>query len=474
MLKKNLFHNLFLSFTQVIYPIIIFGYTSKIIGPYYLGKIAFIDNFTRQLIVFCSLGLTFYGLKTISESKSDIVLRTKKFIELFTIQGFLTILICLLLYFSFWKINYINIYSEFQTLSILMLIGNALTNDWYFQGIDDYKYILIRSNVIRIIAVILLFITVRTSNDYWYFFMIISITMFINGCVNSYKIVRQNYKNFNTPKWVEIKLHLKPLIYTFLGTFSVSVYLQMDSILLGILGNETSLGIYTVVSKISKVPLYIISAMGVVMTAKIASLGSTSSTSLSNFYNKSLALMMAIVTPMIIFLVVFAESIIMALSGSQFISGQIPLTILTLTILFVGFSNIFGIQILVTQGKENQFAIATAVGMFLNIFLNLILIPKMQLLGTVIALTATEFSVMFITYLYARKYINVFISKSEVKSNALFILLLSPCLVWIEGSISNLYFKLITGLLATIGLFYLVYILRNKPSIIKSLLNDEI
>jgi O-antigen/teichoic acid export membrane protein len=354
-----------------------------------------------------------------------------------------------------------------------MLIGNALTNDWYFQGVDDYKFILIRSNVIRIIAVIVLFITVKTSNDYWYFFMIISVTLFINGCVNSYKIVRHNYKNFHLPRWVDIKLHLKPLAYTFLGTFSVSIYLQMDSLLLGILGNETSLGIYTVISKISKVPLYAISAMGVVMTAKIASFSSSNGKSLSNFYNKSLALMIIVMTPMIIFLMVFAESLIIALSGEQFISGQVPLTILTLTILFVGLSNIFGIQILITRGNEIQFAIATSVGMLFNILLNLILIPKMQLLGTVIALAATEFSVMFVTYLYARKYIDVYVSKSEVQNNTLFILLLLPCLVWIESSISNIYFQLIIGLLATIGLFYLVYIQRNKPSIIKSLLNDE-
>ena len=78
------------------------------------------------------------------------------------------------------------------------------------------------------------------------------------------------------------------------------------------------------------------------------------------------------------------------LSGEAFLGATIPMQVLMPTLVFIGLSNITGIQILVPEGKEKTLLISISAGALLNLILNAIWIPYWGATGAAISTTIAE------------------------------------------------------------------------------------
>ena len=61
--------------------------------------------------------------------------------------------------------------------------------------------------------------------------------------------------------------------------------------------------------------------------------------------------------------------------------------------IFIGWSNVLGIQVMLPMKKEKQFTISVTIGAIVNFILNLFLIRQFQASGTTLASVIAEFSV---------------------------------------------------------------------------------
>ena len=91
--------------------------------------------------------------------------------------------------------------------------------------------------------------------------------------------------------------------------------------------------------------------------------------------------------------------------GSEFIPAIPTIQIIAPIILFIGLSNLVGLQVLYSQGQEKIVIISTLCGAIVNCFLNFILIPHMAQNGAAIATVVAEFCVTAIMLVVGRKYI---------------------------------------------------------------------
>ena len=105
------------------------------------------------------------------------------------------------------------------------------------------------------------------------------------------------------------------------------------------------------------------------------------------------------------------------------------------TLVFIGFSNITGIQILVPEGKEKLLLISIAAGALLNLILNAIWIPYWGATGAAISTTIAEALVLAIQVWFLRKR-------------------LKP--IWKKISFRHLIVGMIPALGAGFAIFYLV------------------
>lgn len=132
---------------------------------------------------------------------------------------------------------------------------------------EDYAYISFRSVIIQIISLILLFIFVRTKEDYLiYAFIIVFSTSgyFLLNLISSKRFV-----DFFRSGKLELAKHIKPILVIFGVSAASSIYLNIDVVVLGAVFGDYEVGLYTVAVKINVIIRGLISSVGVVVLPRM-------------------------------------------------------------------------------------------------------------------------------------------------------------------------------------------------------------
>ena len=114
----------------------------------------------------------------------------------------------------------------------------------------DFKYITIRGLIIKTVSVVLLFIFVKSKTDLLYY-----------GCYTVFGVLGGNIFNFfRLRKYIHreniifselhIKRHIKPVLKVFSFSVVTSIYLQLNTVLLGFLKNALAVGDANVVDDV--------------------------------------------------------------------------------------------------------------------------------------------------------------------------------------------------------------------------------
>jgi O-antigen/teichoic acid export membrane protein len=101
-------------------------------------------------------------------------------------------------------------------------------------------------------------------------------------------------------------------------------------------------------------------------------------------------------------------------AGSSYTPSILSLQILAPLLIFISLSNFLGIQVLVSLGKEKWTLLSTLLASFLNITINLLLIPHLNQIGTSIASSITELFVILLQILIVSKLITNLINKKNI------------------------------------------------------------
>ena len=162
-LSRNFMYNALQTVSSVLFPLITFPYVTRVLGPEGIGTANFAENFCRYFMTFAALGIPIYGVREVAKVSDSISQRSKVFFEIITIN-ILTTLLCVCIYmptiFSFMIFEKnINIY----ILGIFYLIFNIFSVEWFFYGISEFKFISLRSFIIRLLFLILLFVFVKDN-----------------------------------------------------------------------------------------------------------------------------------------------------------------------------------------------------------------------------------------------------------------------------------------------------------------------
>ncbi|NLR65285.1 flippase [Chitinophaga varians] len=402
-IHKNVFYNTLLSVSQVLFPLITFPYVTRILGPEGLGAVNFVDSITQYLILFAALGIPLYGIREIAKVKNSKENLSKVFSELFFLHLSLTIILCLIyvLLFSFIPKLYHN-RGLFWIGSVILFVS-VFPSEWFFQGMEKFSLIAVRAFLIRILSIVLLFLWVRKPTDTALYYGITLLSIICNSLVNIYFLRREitlSFKNLN------IKRHLGPLVYIFSSNVAISVYVLLDSILLGFLRNTEEVGFYTTPLKLNRVLLALLSAFSMVMLPRLAAAFSEKRMEearalLTNSYRYVILLSI----PVGVGLLLFSSDIVLLFAGNAFQESVIVLKITSFLMFLIGLSNIFGMQVLIPIGKEKVLLKTVSIGMFLSIGLNFFLIPFLGYIGAAVTNVLTELVVTFVSGYFAFKYV---------------------------------------------------------------------
>jgi len=392
-LSLNFIFDSILKVFNLLFPLITFPYLARVLSPSGIGIYEFTLSFVNIFILLAQLGVPLYGVRLLANLKNNQLLLTKAFKELLIISLFSSILAS-----AFYLIFLFFNSSLNQTIALILglnIILSSLNVEWLYQALEEYSYITIRSVIVKIITVIFIFTFVKNQSDLMTYIIIILSSVFVNAMLNLI-----NARKFLLNK-IQYKLnifqHLKPLLFLFLINVSVSIYVNLDKVMLGFLTSNYDVGIYATANKLIKIVIVFLTSYGTVAFPRIiGDLNAGNEIKAKTIFNQIFLFIIFISFPLISFFYGFSNSIILLLGGEDFKDSIVTFNIMIPLLLVIPLSNFFGLQILMAYKKEKFILFTTIFGALLNFTINLLLIPILKANGAAIATIITE---SFITLL---------------------------------------------------------------------------
>ena len=454
-LSVNMAYNLIYNLLKMIFPLITFPYATRVLGAAELGKVNFSIAIVGYFALIASLGISSYAIREGVKKREDKKELSEFVSELFTINLISTIaaiILMIIIVFSFQKLRpYFILICIYSSTLIFSLMGI----DWINSIFEDFKYISIRNFVFQIISLVLLFAFVKDKNDYIKYIVVMSFSSAGIGVLNFFHIRR--YVNITLRFSANTKKHLKPVFILFASSIAVSIYMNLDTVMLGLMKGDVSVGLYTAAVKVNRVVINLVAAANAVLLPRL----SLQSNSLKKINIFSFDVFVSL--PMGIGMIAVSDYVIRILCGSSFMDATPGMMILSGSLVFSTLNNCISNQFLIPLKYEKVNMIATIVGAVVNLILNLFFIPLFDVVGAAITTLISEMVVfiVFVAFLYKNRI--TILEKSQAKY-LLCSLLFFPISILLKR-ISAFYVIILFLVIITCCITYLILMIVTKDKV---------
>ena len=396
---KNYLYNLSYQILTIILPIITVPYVTRIFTSEDLGNYGFYNSIVSYFSLFAMLGIGLYGTKQIAAA-SDV---SSTFWNIYAIQ-----LIASILALFVYVITLVSITKMSGVVPIILgivLLTKMIDISWLFTGKEDFKKITLRNTMVKVAGVISIFTFIKSSEDLYLYIFLIVIFDFLGQFIMwipAKKFIKRPSFDIKI-----IKKNLHPIVLLFLPQVAISLYVVLDRTLLGLLGSYSDVGIYEQGQKLTSILLTVVSSLGAVMLPRVANLLSEKKEKeAQNMVRFSFILYNLIIFPMIFGLIAINEVFVKLFLGQNFQDVKYVLYIIVFNIMFIGWTNILGYQVLVVRNKNKEFMLSTTIPAFVSVAVNIAVIPFFGYIGASITSVVVEFLVFAIQWYYSRNIIN--------------------------------------------------------------------
>ena len=447
-------------FLNVIYPLVTVAYVSRIIFANGVGRIASAINIAQYFVYIAALGIPNYGIREIAKNRDTRDGINKLFTELFIINAISTGLATLCYYF------YINVETRFSgdyylyIIAGVMVIINFFYVVWVYQGQEQFSYIMIRNFVVKIISLLCIITFVHEKDDYLTYAIIYVGGYTGNNIINCIHLKRNGIKLvFND---LEFKIHLKPIFIMLCTTVAIELYTMVDTTMLTFLGNPEVVGYYSNAIKTVKVLVSLITSICVVLLPRLSYYFGIGQLGIcEDIVNRTIKVLIFFLLPCFAGFFLVTDSIVPVLFGNDFLPAVTTTRILSFLIPVLGFSSLFGTQILLTFNKESNLLISTMVGAAINITLNTLLIPRLLQNGAAIASVASELVVTILTLFFAKKALTIRFSYKNIFKSFISTLMMAASVLPFGfvscGHLQRLAFQILIGFFVYVSTGFLLH-----------------
>lgn len=406
--QKNVFYNVILAVSQVLFPLITFPYLARTLGPDQIGLLNFAESISRYFILVAALGIPIYGVREIAKQQQNKINRSKVFIEIAAINLITTIFLTVIFVAIILWVPMLHKELPLFGWAIAYFILQMFYFEWFFTGMNQFKFIALRSFFIRFLFIVFVFVLIQSKSDYLkYMQMQVTLSLLIAIINIKYLYSLLDLKSISISN-LNLKQHLKPLFLLFLTIFSISIYFSLDTILLGFLANNESVGYYSSALKLTKLIIAVLGSISVAMFPQMINLyHNGGEEQFARMVKQCYTLILSLSIPLVILMMGTANDIITLLLGEHFSRAILPLQITAPLITIVSLSGIFGFQVLSALSKDKAILLSAIIGMIASIILSFFLVPNYKENGEAITMLVTELSVSLSFIYFSNKYFSL-------------------------------------------------------------------
>lgn len=396
---KTLLNNFsYLTILQVVgyvFPLITLPYLSRVIGASGFGKIAFAAAIISWIQTIADWGFNFTATRDVAQNRDN----KQKVSEIFTdvlwariilmLLSFIVLSILLLIIPSF-KEQY-----QIILLTFLMIPGHILFPDWFFQAIEKMRYIVIFNLLIKLIFTVLVFVFIRSEEDYLYQPLFTSLGYVFCGLVSLYIILKKFGYQIFKPNFRSVYNTIKRSSAVFINNIAPNLYNSFSVILLSSLSGSTANGIFDGGNKIISIVYQFILVLSRTFFPFLSRRKDK-----HNLYAK-INLLLGLVCSLVLFIA--APLVIRILLSPEFYDSIVVLRILAVSMIFMTLSNTYGTNYLIICHRDKELRNITIICSLVGLFLAYPLVRIYSYIGAALTVFISRFLLGTITYIYAKR-----------------------------------------------------------------------
>ena len=384
---KNYLYNLIYQILIIITPLFTSPYISRVLHSDGVGIYSYTSSIAMTFSLFAALGVNSYGQREIAASREDATKCSLVFWEL-TILRFFTTVVVSVVYLYVCAVS--KEYSIYLLQNYFIIAAVMFDISWYYQGLEDFKVVVIRNILVRLAAIACIFLLVKDESDVGLYILINAVSAFAS---NLFFLFRLN-QTLVPVKWHEINLmrHCKGVIQFFIPLVAVQIYSQVDKIMLGsIAGSDTENGFYEQARKITNLVVVLITSLNTVLFSRMSHLfAHQRKDEMVDTYKESFRITLLLLVPISVGLFLIADEFAVWFFGAEFAKVAVLIKLSCPLVVFMCVGNFVGMQYLGPTGGQNKMTAIYVIAACLNVVLNFLMIPKLLSIGAMIASVAAE------------------------------------------------------------------------------------
>lgn len=412
-IAKNAVLNSIRTVLSIMFPLITYPYISRVLHANNLGRVTYAQSIVSYFSLIAALGINTYAVREGAKLRKDHHKLNTFCSEIFTTNIITTILSYVLLAIC---IKTFPNLKEYRSLIFIFSISITFTTigvEWVNVIFEDYWIITIRSIAVQLLNILLLFLLIKTTDDFIRYACLIVFTNGIVGILNY--IYCKKYVNLKITLMPNLSKHIKPLLIFFSNNLAISIYCYADTTMIGWMINDKSVGIYSIAVKAYTVIKTLLASIYTVCIPRLSLYYANSeSNKYSELVNDILCCLILLLFPTAVGISVLSEPIVLFLGGSEYIDAACTLRILSVSLVFAILGGVFSNCINIPTGKEKVTLIGTILAAIINIILNILFIPLFGQAGAAITTVIAEASVVLVCYISNKDIRSIIIWKKVI------------------------------------------------------------
>lgn len=466
-LKRNYVYTLGFQILQIIVPFITTPYVSRVLGAENIGAYSYVNATFLYFQLIAILGIGTYSQVESAKIRKNKEKLSQFFVEVMTIR-WITTGISSIMYFGFivFQKEYISLF----VVEFIALFGYAIDVTWLYEGVENFKHIVIKNTIVKLLSVVCIFLFVKSSKDTVIYLLINVCGIFIgNASIIPYI---KNYITLKNIRRLQLKKHFQQTMVYFLPTIASTILLTVDKLMLGYLTeSKVYNGYYEQAIKIDTIVFSIFSSFYHTMRSRMSYLFSgNEEKEIKRIMKKTFNFIALLSIPVSIGVFVVSDFFVIWFFGKEYIPVIDLMKIMAPWLLIKPMSNCFLDQYLTPNGRQKTSNKIIWTGAAVNLILNYFFIRAFMARGAAAATLLSELVILLLSWICCRDILSIrewyHISKKYLLAGTVMLIILNIVLTKLKADVVSTIIIVVIG-----AVVYMVALIIMRDSFLLEQIN---
>lgn len=354
-LRRNIAALSLVQISNYIIPLITLPFLTRALGAEAYGKVAFAQVMMAYFVLLTDYGFSWSATRKLSRHRTDANYVNQIFLGTWLAQWLLVALAATLAVLVISLSDRLRPDALLYAAAFTAVIGNVLLPVWFLQGLERLQEVAALQLISRMLALIPLFLLVRQPSDAPTAAAIQGGGMMLGGVLALAWMHYQKLARWQWPGWRPVGQELREGFDLFGSRLSISFYTTLVPLVLGWVSGPVAVAHFALADKLRSAAQSLLGPISQALFPRMSHLFATDTAAALRLVKRSALAILLLAGSASIALWLLADRLVLLLAGPEFLPAGPVLRWLAFLPLIIGFSNLFGVQIMLPNGMNRTF-----------------------------------------------------------------------------------------------------------------------